>query len=277
MEDINPESLDQLVRLGTEAAKPREVPGGNIPYALVPEGFTLQSLEPFIHNEHKLAPERVKGTISVLDAESFVEYYTLFHDPNSRVFAHEPDLSVLAILDYHAAGEGTARWGQHRLKLGLRRSVEWDRWTGANNKQLTQQQFAEFLEQNSLDISSPSPASIVEVARDLDAHTEVEFGAGQRMQDGQVRFKYTEQIRATVGGGEIQVPERFTLSIPVFIGGEPIAVDALLRFRVKDGKLVLWYTLIRPEQATRDAFLAIRNQIADTLKLTIINGTPNQV
>jgi uncharacterized protein YfdQ (DUF2303 family) len=276
MQDINPKSLNELVRLGTDAAKPREVPGGNIPYALVPEGFTLQTLENFIHNEHNATPERVKATVSVLDAESFVEYYTLFNDPNSRMFADETNLSVTAILDYHAAGEGTPRWGHHRLKLGLRKSVEWERWTGSNGKQLTQQQFAEFLEQNSLDISSPSPASIVEVARDLDAHTEVEFGAGQRMENGQVRFRYTEQIKATVGGGSMEVPERFTLSISVFIGGTPIAVDALLRFRVKDGKLVLWYTLIRPEQATRDAFLAIRNQIADVLKLTIINGTPNQ-
>jgi hypothetical protein len=60
----------------------------------------------------------------------------------------------------------------------------------------------------------------------------------------------------------------------VFIGGQRITLDALLRFRNKEGHLVIWYTLVRPEEAKRTAFLAARNQIADALKATIINGNP---
>jgi uncharacterized protein YfdQ (DUF2303 family) len=267
-------SVEDLVRLGAEAAPPREVPGGNIPYALVPEGFNIQSLESFIHNEHRLHPERVKAHVGVLDPESFIEYYTLFSDPNSRIFASEPDLKVLAVLDYHGAKEGGPRWGHHKLELKLRQSTEWQRWNKQNNQQLTQQAFAEFLEQNAIDISSPSPAAMMEVARDLEAKTDVEFGSGLRMQSGQVQLKYTETIKTTVGGGQIEFPDRFTLSVPVFVGAPRISMDALLRFRIREGKLILWFTLIRPEEVQRTAFLNARDQIASTLEVVVINGTP---
>lgn len=42
---------------------------------------------------------------------------------------------------------------------------------------------------NSIYVTNPSPASMMEVARDLKATTEVEFGAGIRMNDGQMHFK----------------------------------------------------------------------------------------
>ena len=139
---------------------------------------------------------------------------------------------------------------------------------------MTQQGFAEFLEQNSLDITKPSPSAMVEVANDLQATTDVEFGSGLRQQDGQVRFKYTETVRATVGAGQLAVPERFTIQIPAFVGGERVSMDALLRFRVKEGKLTFWYTIIRPEEVIRAAFAGARNAIATDLGIKILNGTP---
>jgi len=139
---------------------------------------------------------------------------------------------------------------------------------------MNQQGFAEFLEQNSLDVTKPSPADMMEIASDLHATTEVEFGSGLRQQDGQVRFKYTEAVKTTVGAGQVNVPERFTITIPAFIGGERVAMDALLRFRVKEGKLTFWYTLVRPEEVIRAAFLDARKAIAASLSVTIINGTP---
>ncbi len=279
MSELNKQTFDAIVQLGraTADAKYAEavVEGGGlgaVPYAVVPNDAHLESLEKYLYNDHNLTPERIKAHVAVHDPESFIEYYTKFSDPNSRIFADEPNLQVTGILDYHAAGEGSPRWCQHRLTLTLRESEEWKIWIASNNKQFSQMQFAEFLEQNSMDIITPAPAAMIEVARDLEAHTEVEFAAGARTQDGQVRFKYSEQTKATVGGGSVAVPEQFTIFIPVFVGGQSIGLQALLRFRIKEGKLVLWYTLLRPEQVRRDAFLRARNQIADALKITVING-----
>ena len=92
------------------------------------------------------------------------------------------------------------------------------------------------------------------------------------MNDGQVRFKYTETTKSSVGASQLAVPERFTVGLPAFVGGVPVPMEALLRFRVKEGHLTLWYTLIRPEEVIRQAFLAARDSIAAKLGTTIING-----
>ena len=176
-----------------------------IPYYMTPAG--PNPCPQLVFNDHAERPERIAQSVSVYDAESFCEYYKLFADASSRVAADETKCSVLAVLDYHEAKDSvegqldnSPRWGKHKLTLVLRNSPEWMRWTANNNKQLTQQEFAEFLEQNSIDIVAPSPAAMMEVARDLQATTEVEFGAGVRMQDGQVRFKYTETLCAMRSG-----------------------------------------------------------------------------
>jgi uncharacterized protein YfdQ (DUF2303 family) len=274
--DIEEGIIRELIDGGAAlASKPILPDKANIPYALIPDGFTLKSLEEFVYNKHNSVPERIKQNVSVLDPESFVEYYSRFGDPNSRTFAHEPSISVTSILDYHGEKQGSPRWGEHTLKLTLQKSAEWTLWTAGNNKKFTQQEFGEFLEQHAIDIARPAPARMVEVARDLESSTTCEFGAGLRMQDGQVRFRYTETTNARVGtqgGGTLDVPEDFELSIPVFAGGESVPVKALLRFRTPEGKLTFWYTLIRPEAVLRDAFIAARDKIASELGIQIING-----
>lgn len=265
-------TLLEMVKLGRLSAGPQAVDGGNVPFVVVPEGCTVKAMPELIYNEHAARPERIKQQVNVYDAGSFMDYYNLFSDDNSRVFADETKISVAAVLDYHGAREGSPRWGQHRLTLLLQTSVEWKVWLGKNGKQMTQQEFAEFLEQYSLDIIRPDPAAMIEVSRELQATTEVEFGSAQRMQDGQVRFRYSETTKATCGAGQVAVPESFTISIPAFVGGARVPMDALLRFRNKEGKLTIWYTLVRPEEVQRKAFLDCRDEIASGLGISIING-----
>lgn len=273
-ESLNKASIDELVALGRESAKPQMVVGGNVPYVLVPDGCKVQSVPELIFNDHAATPERIRANVGVLDPQSFIQYHTLFADANSQVFANEMNVSVVGVLDYHAHGQGTPRWGQHRVTLTLHHSEEWKIWIGKNNVQMNQQVFSEFLEQNAMDVTKPTPASMMEIAGDLHATTEVEFGSGLRQQDGQIKFKYTETTTTKVGAGQVSVPDRFMIEIPVFVGGERIDMEALLRFRMKEGKLTFFYTLVRPEEVKRTAFIAARDHIASDLKIVIINGTP---
>lgn len=282
MSDINADSIKAIADLAQNAGDPKIIEHGNFPFAVIPTGSKLESLEKYIFNDHAAAPERIKANVTVLDPQSFIEYHNRFSDADSRVFAYEPEIKVLCVLDYHHSGEAEvssiqpnpARWGQHRLTLTLRKSEEWEIWAGSNNKHFTQAGFAEFLEQYATDIAQPAPAGMMEIARDLQATTEVDFGSSSRMQDGQIKFKYTETTQTTVGGSSIIVPEQFVLEIPVFIGGQPIQMQALLRYRIKDQKLVIFYTLVRPEAAKRMAFTAARDHIAAELGVVIINGAP---
>ena len=270
---LSKETLLELVKLGRQAVNAQEVPDGNTPYAVIPDDCKVEDLSRFRYNDHAARPERIRANVNVLDVQSFAEYYRAYADAASRVFAFEPEAKVVAILDYHEDGK-SPRWSQHRLTLNLRKSDEWNVWVARNNKQFTQMEFAEFLEQNGMDIVDPSPASMVEVARDLEAKSEVEFGGGARTSNGQIRFKYSETIKGSMANGAMEVPEQFRIGIPVFLGGEIVQLAALLRYRVQNGKLVLWYTLVRSDAAVREAFLAARDDIAEAIEVTIINGVP---
>jgi uncharacterized protein YfdQ (DUF2303 family) len=273
------QAIEFLYTKGKESALPQGVQkldGGSLPFFMTPTG--PKAAPELIFNDYADRPQRIKSNIGVLDSQSFCEYFEAFSDPDSRVFAYEPNLTVTGIIDYHNEQPSVApRWGQHRVTLTLKKSPEWERWKGSDNKHFTQQEFAEFLEQNAIDITNPRPADMMEVARDLQATTEVEFGAGVRMNDGQVRFKYTETTKSSVGASQLAVPEGFTISLPVFVGGSRVDMGALLRFRVKEGHLVIWYTLVRPEEVMRTAFMQSRDAIQLTLGVsgvTIINGQP---
>ena len=272
--EINKETIQELVKLGRNAVAVQTAREGGIPFAVIPGDCKIESLDKLIFNDHNKAPERIRGNVVVADPASFQRYYLLFSDANSQIFADEQAATVVGILDYHGAlsGDVGPRWCQHRVTLAMRPSEQWKTWLGFNNKQFTQQQFAEFLEQNAIGIKEPAPASIREMANDLGATTEVEFGSSQRLNDGQVRFKYTETTKTTVGGSAIQVPDHFKLEVPIFVGAASTAIHAFLRYRIKEQKLVFWYTLLRPEEAARQAFITARTQIADALKEEIING-----
>lgn len=277
MPDISAEVVQQLVNLGVASGSAKIVDGGNVPYAVIPSTHKVENLQNLIYNEHAARPERIKEAVGMLDPDSFCAYYSLFQDPNSRVFAYEPRASVLAVLDYHAAmggvDGGTPRWGDHTVELTLSNSTEWNIWLGNNNKRFSQAEFAEFLEQHAMDITSPSSASIIDIANDLQGTTEVEWAAGTKLANGNTAFKYSEQTRTTSQGKQIEVPDRFALSIPVFVGGGRVTVNAFLRYRMQNTtKLQFFYTLVRPDEVKRVAFIAARDAIATKLGITILNG-----
>jgi len=89
-----------------------------------------------------------------------------------------------------------------------------------------------------------------------------------------MNFRSTETTKASVGASQLSVPERFTIQLPCYVGGFQVPIEALLRFRVKEGKLDIWYSLIRQEDVARQAFLGSRDEIAKALDIVIINGTP---
>lgn len=273
-QQFSDKAISDLVRLGASFGKPNEIPGGNTPFIVIPNDHKVVDLSSYVHNERSLFPIRKKGMVTVLDVGSFCEYYSLFSDENSRAFANEQSASILAILDYHCAGENSARWGSHRINLALRHSEEWSRWKGNDGTRTNQMDFAEFIEDNAPDIVTPDPATMLEVARDLSAKTEADFGSAIRMQNGSVQFKCSEQIKGTFGAGNVEVPERFVIAIPVYVGSERVKITARLRYRINAGKLSFWYDLLRAEAVRRDAFLDVQKSIADTLGIRIINGVP---
>lgn len=236
---------------------------GLVPFAAVPNGFTLTSLAQFNHE-----PERVKQAVTLLTAADLVGYFCRFKNPSSAIFADERTAKYVAVIDYHDA-DGKPHWSSHTASYSCPKAKEWDIWSAANGKRMPQSDFAVFLEDNYIDIIEPSSAEMIEVATSLEAKKSVQFKSAVRMSNGQTDFTYTENIDGNARGGQLKIPEKFRIEIPVFLSGPRYSIDARLRYRIGDGgALQIWFDLHRAhsivEAATQDITKAIRAGIGES-------------
>ena len=265
--------LDKMLKLGQATGDVKQ--SGGVPFIVIPNDCKMQSLADVLYSKFAPRPHRIVQSVTVRDVGGFVAYYTLFSDPNSRIFADEKKNAVLAILDYHAAGEGAPRWGDHRLTLALEHSDEWAEWIGKNGQdnRMNQVAFAEFIEDHTADIREPDAATMLEMSRSLQAKTDVDYTSAIRLNNGQVQLAYNEQVKGTYGAGKVEIPETFLISIPIFTGSIRQPITARLRYRLVSGKLSIWYDLLRYRDIARDAFKGAVAEITDALKATAIKGS----
>ncbi len=164
----------------------------------------------------------------------------------------------------------------HKASFQLTQDERWKIWIGQDNKPMAQADFAEFIEDNMADIFKPPAADMLEIARDLHAKIDVNFGSSVRSQSGQVQLRYEETVKAGVGtAGIIEVPEEFSIQIPVFYGEQPVVIKAKLRFRIKDGKLSFHYKLNRPVEIQSKAFETAVEGLQATIGQDILLGSPS--
>lgn len=259
--------------LTREAVQPQT--GEAVHYAVVPEGTLLKSLAEFQY-PHGLPPSRIVAAPRFQEAPSFCSYVNIFKDDRTRILADATlgVLSFTALLDYHGFGsERKPEFVSHRASLALKHSEEWKLWSGNDNKLIPQADFAEFLEDNRADIVKPDSATMLEIAKELQAHSEVNFASKVNTVNGAAVLKYDEQIKATVATGQIEMPESFTIRIPVFFGEAAIEITARLRFRITDGKLKFQYKLYRPAEIIGKAFDVARDEIATATTLEVLLGS----
>jgi uncharacterized protein YfdQ (DUF2303 family) len=243
-----------------------------IHYVIVPKDSDVVSLMDEQY-PHGLPPDRIVASSLMQDAKSFCSYVNSFKDHRTRIFADAQRSSFLAVLDYHPADAGAPQFLSHRCALNLKPSEEWSIWQGKHDKLIPQAEFAEFLEDNRADILKPDAATMLEIAKDLQAHSEVNFASKINSHNGATTLSYDEQIKASVSTGQVTIPETFTIHIPIFFGENPIDVHARLRFRISSGKLSFQYKLHRPAEVLLRAFEEVRKGIAAAADLEILLGT----
>lgn len=218
------------------------------PAIVLPAGHELTMLE-----GHRDRPIRIKQNTTHHTAESFVDYYNKFVEPNSVIFIDKQTDTFTAILDYH---DDRPAYISHRATFSLKKTNEWESWLRNDKQPMTQDNFGRFIEDNLEEIIEPSGADMLEIALSIQAKTTVNFSSAQRLDNGQVQLTYVEDINGTAGAkGQLKIPQTFTIGLKLFEGGEPYRIEARLRYRIKDGNLSLWYELIRAHK-TIDANIA---------------------
>ena len=225
----------------------------------IPEGGKLATLDV---DERCLAPpRRLAGVVKIETVASLRGYVAEFYDPKTTtVWVDMDGRSVTAVLD--DAQRDQASWRGHRAGLALKRTEEWQRWRKLDGQLVSQQTFAEHIEESELDIATPPAADLLEIAQTFHASTSAEFKSGTRLKSGEIQLHYVEETSAAAGRkGELSIPDKFDLSIAPFEGERPCAITALLRYRVRDGNLAIGYKLVRPNDVEREAMGLIAEQI----------------
>lgn len=249
--------------LGAAGVTPQTIAG--VPFVVVPEGYALTDLERML-----AAPSRKKGSLSFRDAASFCRAVSESKTEATRLYGNSSVPSFAAVFNDHGTAPG---WRDHVATYVCPLSVEWKTWTQSNKRQMNQEQFAQFIEDNSPDCVTPDSATMIEISRTLEAKKKVQFASSVRLDSGQHALSYEEEISGTASKGKLQIPETFSIGIAVLEGGPRYAVHARLRYRIGDkGSLAMWFDLDRPHKVLEDAVKEVWTFIETETGLGVFNG-----
>lgn len=266
----NPEAA-VVANLAQQAIHPEELEAGVV-YVEADGSGGSHIVDTDRYAEH---PRHIEAKRVVGDAESFVRYVTKHVvDGHTEVYADVPSSSVVAVLDSHDAGQGG--WQKHTARLELRKTKSWEAWEKVDGVLLQQTEFAEFIEQQALDVRSPETAVLIEIAQSFQAKTSVDFEGGERLDSGQVRLEYKETVTAKAGQkGHIDIPNELELLLRPYIGGPVYVVYARFRYRLRGSQLGLGVVLTRPTEILDAAFADIVTEIRDGK--TVVKGDEKTV
>lgn len=220
---------------------------------ILPEGFTSHDVsDP--RGITPGVPSRIRQGVTLQTTDSLVDYVNRYRGDDTVLFADIASNSIAAIIDYHGKAAANV---DHRAVMALPFSEEWKTWTGINGRMMSQLEFARFLEENSADIAAPSGADLLEACRDLQAVRKVNFTKAVRTATDNENFEWVDETTATSKKGDVEIPSKFRLNLPVYFDGERTNLDAFLRWRLDDGNLTLGIALHRAEHVRQAVFRQI--------------------
>ncbi len=248
MADLTAEFVQEITKLVASHVTTSAVAG--VPVALVPEGWLVQPLD-----FEKLLPKpsRKKATIAVRDVESFIAYVNRHMEPRTIAFADAAG-TIRCVIDHHEAysdGDfpGDAGWGEHVVQLTREQTTAWKEWTLHNGAWMSQEEFAEFLEERITEIIAPAGALLFELATFFQASKTIGFSSARRLDNGQVQLAWAETLEGKGRSGDIEVPTEFALQLrpykdswPEGDGGQ-FVTRARLRWRLHQQAVMFAFVL----------------------------------
>lgn len=231
----------------------------------------IPALNPVLRDHVVQAEELVENA-------SFIAYLVAYASKTAFCRASLSQNRIDAVLDYH----GRARTSDtdaavpgrctHTATLLCPFDVDYAKWRPIllGEKMLLQRDFIEFLQDMIHTVHAPPAAELLEVAEDLAIDRVVRFRSASNDRNGNVKFTYDEQDEG--GGphnGEYKLPEHVQLILPIFQGGNPQVLEPRLRYRMKDGILMLGLKLAGIETKEREAFRSIAEKVRADTKIDV--------
>jgi uncharacterized protein YfdQ (DUF2303 family) len=256
-------------------------------------GFDVQSIEGHIE-PHLRHPVRRKGTAKLGDLASFTAHANRFKSEHSAIFADRSAPSLTSVLDYHEkTDKGAPAFGEHRGVYSFPVSDEWKAWSTANKSAMTQQGFAEFIENRLLDVADPAEvvgegakafadklgcsfatsAKLLELSRGLSIKVGLAVKNTQNLGSGEAQISFIE-THENEQGQPLRVPGAFVIAIPVFKSGAIYQLPVRLRYRSKEGTISWFFELYRTDLTFDHAFKEACDTAAKDTGLPVFVGSP---
>lgn len=220
------------------------------PSMILRENERLEDLEKYLP-----APMLTKRTVHHSDWESFLDYLDEWQHEESRVYIGE---DVIKLIVDHPDVDHTS-WEFHTSEFPLKYSPQFEMWAKHVTEEgcsVSQVAFALLLDRRAADIVNPSCTEMLEIASTLEAKKNVDWKTGTRLKDGTVQFMFEETISAKAGQkGQLDIPDTFSISLPMYKGAEPVLMEIKLRYRLEGPKITFlleWADL----EAAKDKTLA---------------------
>ncbi len=255
----HPESaaVEEVARLATAGLEPKRV--ANTVHLVVPERYKHIDITDLV-NRAEPAPRRKSGTVQLGDLNSLLQYMA---DQGAQdigyVYADPDRRTITAVFNDQ---KGSPGWRDHRAEYTAALTPEAKRWLENNSKELSQMEFAEFIEDNLADLHGAEGETLLAVATTIVASTGINFSSARRLDNGQTQLIYNENIDARAGAdGSLVIPKTFTLGLRLFKNGEGYKLTARLKYRLHGQAVKFRYELDRPEKALEDAFAGYVEQV----------------
>ncbi len=281
---------------------------------LVPDGMTPFDPEAYFAR-YRERPLHRSGEAVVEDLDSLTLHVNRFKDEASALYAWvQGEPGMLALYDYHeptataeAEDHNGARFCRHRCRYAFPLSEEWHHWMRFNATGMSQEKFAEFLEDRAMDllpapanlkaerppgdfgdrtgdewlahvlaqlrVKLASPNELVTLSRELSVLVEAKVASKAKLQSGETQIVYEETHRGE-GGEAVTIPGAFLIGIPFFVGGARYRVLARLRYRPGREGLSFFYELHDVRRSLEHAVRDSAKRVAAATGLPLIFGRP---
>jgi uncharacterized protein YfdQ (DUF2303 family) len=294
--------LGIMARLGTKAdgieivtiRKPAGMAGvpDEIPVALRRGNSPAVESVAQLFGHYREHPQRKTGQAEAQTFESFCALAIRHKTADSVIFADmdwkKPSLT--AIVDHHQDQPGgAADNGKHRVHYAFPLSEEWKKWLEMNSQPMKQQDFAWFLEDRILEVSSPTTedqqyeqqfgtrialaSQLVELSRGLNVRVDSVVKNAHTLQTGETSISF-EETHTDAAGQPLKVPGLFMLYIAPFFMGDKVRIPVRLRYRVLGGKITWFYDIYRPDLFITEFVRATMLEARGRTELPAFEGTP---
>lgn len=265
---------------------PEQIPVA-VRHGITPE---LVGIRPLV-DQWRTKPERKRGTATALTLNSFIGLANRHKTSDSVIFADTnwrvPSLT--AIIDYHPI-PGGADNNAHRIVYKFPLSEQWQEWVKMNGVAMSQGDFAAFIEDRIADLATASddhrrdleatfgtrvatPAELMQLSRGLTINVDSAIRNVQNLQTGETQIAFDEAHK-DASGKPIRVPGMFVIRTAPFFMGESVMIPVRLRYRVKDGKIVWFFQIYRPDMHVTERVRADLDVASAATGLPAFEGAP---